>query len=493
MIYKALSYVWGSPIFTESIFIDGKKLHITPNLAAALRHFRSSSKWLWLWVDQVCINQKDPAERSKQVRMMHSIYKDAEEVLAWLGPDVDKNAEKAFSLVHALRAILRDHLLSSLCKKAGAEFDWIPRSHWKSLKQLCEVNWFRRVWIPQEIGTNSRASIHWGSRNIDWEVFCDAMRRLDAFQELKRRHGIDSSSIVSLHRRFVAQHEDDAKQARGNFTYQLCLSAKSSASDPRDYVFSLLGHFSALLDGGIPIIQPDYDNSVSAIFHETAIRILMTSSTLTILNAVLDNQKTKSKSPDTTRLPSWVPRWDLRASHSLIGHPGRYNASYGKESVISFDEKFKYLTVRGLGIDSIKRILDKPFPVDSSSPAFKSHLQLAWSLCVGASNSSGQPPKNLRFTDNSKYDHDNGYDEPIEAFLNTLVPMQLIESLAPVVSGYKSGIATLEKLFPARKKEIRSLAAPEDELKSDSAVWIQAAEQHVCERNSPSRVQGTSS
>ncbi|KAJ4415948.1 hypothetical protein N0V82_007070 [Gnomoniopsis sp. IMI 355080] len=479
-IYKALSYVWGPPKFTESIYVDGRKLKITPNLASALRYFRSPSKWLWIWVDQVCINQTDPAERSKQVRTMHNIYKNAEEVLAWLGPDVDKHAAKAFSLIQALRAILGDHLLSSLCKKAGADFDWIPKSHWKSLKQLCEVGWFSRVWIPQEIGTDSRASIHWGKRHIDWEELSDGIRKLDTCQELKRRHNIDSSTMVSLHRRFVRQNDSDEEQAEANFVYQLCLSAKSSATDPRDYVFSLLGHFSALLPNGTPIIQPDYQNSVTDIYHETAIRILRSDSTLTLLNAVRDTGSSDSRSPETARLPSWVPRWDLRTSQSLIGYPGRFNASGETSYNVSFDRHFRTLTVFGLSVDSIKRVLNRPFPYSSDSPSFKSQIQLAWNLCMGTKEvPPGMPRRNFKFTEVQGYNHIKGYENPLKAFISTLAPESTIEGLSCNVSAYKSGIATLGKLFPSRKQEIRSLATFEDELETDFTVWMQAAEQNA--------------
>lgn len=61
---------------------------------------------------------------------MHNIFRHAEEVLAWLGPDLDKHASRAFRLVRSLRTILDDELLSSCCAKAGADFGWIPDRYW---------------------------------------------------------------------------------------------------------------------------------------------------------------------------------------------------------------------------------------------------------------------------------------------------------------------------------------------------------------------------
>jgi hypothetical protein len=40
-----------------------------------------------LWIDAICINQKDTAERNEQVKQMGKIYKFAERVIVWLGPE----------------------------------------------------------------------------------------------------------------------------------------------------------------------------------------------------------------------------------------------------------------------------------------------------------------------------------------------------------------------------------------------------------------------
>jgi hypothetical protein len=38
-----------------------------------------------LWIDAICINQKDVEERNLQVFRMKSIFRQADEVVAWLG------------------------------------------------------------------------------------------------------------------------------------------------------------------------------------------------------------------------------------------------------------------------------------------------------------------------------------------------------------------------------------------------------------------------
>lgn len=83
--YTALSYVWGDQQETTPIHVNGVETQITLNLEAALRHIRQPSCPAVLWVDALCINQEDQAEKNHQVEMMREIYSGAELVIAWLG------------------------------------------------------------------------------------------------------------------------------------------------------------------------------------------------------------------------------------------------------------------------------------------------------------------------------------------------------------------------------------------------------------------------
>lgn len=83
--YEALSYTWDSPPLTAQIICDGYQIDITPNLHAALRSLRNTGRSRILWVDQICISQQDLAERSAQVRIMHSVYQQAVQAIVWLG------------------------------------------------------------------------------------------------------------------------------------------------------------------------------------------------------------------------------------------------------------------------------------------------------------------------------------------------------------------------------------------------------------------------
>lgn len=83
--YDTLSYAWGDPENTESILLDGRYVEVTINLGSALRHLRNQMEHRILWVDALCIDQKDRQEKSWQVSMMGEIYKSCNTGLLWIG------------------------------------------------------------------------------------------------------------------------------------------------------------------------------------------------------------------------------------------------------------------------------------------------------------------------------------------------------------------------------------------------------------------------
>ena len=95
--FAALSYVWGDVEPAQTIYMNGLPRTITPNLAVALRHLRDPRNTLRIWIDALCINQADRDERGQQVSQMGDIYRQAERVLVWLGPEAE-NSHLVFPL-----------------------------------------------------------------------------------------------------------------------------------------------------------------------------------------------------------------------------------------------------------------------------------------------------------------------------------------------------------------------------------------------------------
>ena len=93
--YHTLSYVWGPPKITRPILLNGQKYQVTVNLESALRHLRHQLREETLvWIDALCINQSDGDERTHQVGLMGSIYRNCKSVLVYIGDGVDHFKQK---------------------------------------------------------------------------------------------------------------------------------------------------------------------------------------------------------------------------------------------------------------------------------------------------------------------------------------------------------------------------------------------------------------
>jgi hypothetical protein len=136
--YTAISYVWGPLDPAVTIRCNGRDLTITPNLADVLLQIRAGPKKSFvdlnpprenlpaaewpkdpeilggnvfqgtvLWVDALCIDQANLAERAQQVGMMRDIYWHAETVLIWLGKG-DESTETGLKLILQARYHFQD-------------------------------------------------------------------------------------------------------------------------------------------------------------------------------------------------------------------------------------------------------------------------------------------------------------------------------------------------------------------------------------------------
>jgi hypothetical protein len=91
--YKALSYAWKCDDKSRKVHItcNHSSVEIGINLYYFLRQLRNAEVPVVIWVDYLCINQQDAAERSHQVAMMREIYENSREVIIWLGEREEKD------------------------------------------------------------------------------------------------------------------------------------------------------------------------------------------------------------------------------------------------------------------------------------------------------------------------------------------------------------------------------------------------------------------
>lgn len=108
--YNALSYTWGNPLppgdpgnepyinrLSRIFFRNGESLSIGQNLTTALLRFQELGIRGDIWIDAICINQKDIEERNAQVAIMGDIYTNAEKSPSGLETTTGARGSHSFS------------------------------------------------------------------------------------------------------------------------------------------------------------------------------------------------------------------------------------------------------------------------------------------------------------------------------------------------------------------------------------------------------------
>jgi hypothetical protein len=85
VVFPALSYVWGMGEVTMEILMNGQMMSISSHLHSFLVQIREEHKPVAIWVDAICINQIDDADKGAQISLMPKIYGAAYRTLIWLG------------------------------------------------------------------------------------------------------------------------------------------------------------------------------------------------------------------------------------------------------------------------------------------------------------------------------------------------------------------------------------------------------------------------
>ena len=337
--FEALSYVWGPQEPLHDLLCGDVKprvLRIGPNLLDALLHLRlhpcNNPSSRVLWIDRICINQDDIEERSSQVQLMHAIYRRCRQALVWLGRE-ESNTEEAFECARFIHknAFDGDTPWKSLALFRSPAVSWTDLfSILRLLARLTYRPWFERAWTFQEVILPSTVFLVCGKSSMPLECLeaCGTQAVLQAgavFSEVAK--------LIFTTRKIEDTFlEDHGRLWEGYLEYILNFRREAKMSDPRDYIFSLLGLFSPSLSLSL---SPNYSTSVKDLFTAVAKRIIRVSGEITILCSV-----ESPKHVDGEAFPSWVPDWRA-SSESLrnVHHDRNPNLPYRAtmHSVLDYD------------------------------------------------------------------------------------------------------------------------------------------------------------
>jgi hypothetical protein len=284
--YTALSYVWGDPTKTGSIYVDGHNFTITATLEAALRDLRDPSRVLPIWADALCIDQSNMIERSSQVALMAQIYSIAHHTVIHLG-----------SLIESYEMILR--MAPSNTTGVVSNPDSIDNLRSLTANGLLRLPWFTRVWIFQELVLSRDPWVQCGNLRARWTDVC---------------HVLVPAGVVSnpSGRPKELQVLADMNSARvgGRQRMVVLLTARRGlgATDTRDFIFAHM-FLAADTNTVTRYVKVDYTKTCAEIFEDAA-RFLLEEvgpgGSVKFFPHAIRDQTSKIEG-----LASWAPDWSL--------------------------------------------------------------------------------------------------------------------------------------------------------------------------------------
>ncbi|KAL9485434.1 hypothetical protein ACSS6W_004223 [Trichoderma asperelloides] len=305
--FEALSYVWGDPANPTNIICCGEIMPVGRNLDAALRKLRSPVNQRVLWVDALCINQKDPVEQASQVEMMDYIYSRAEQVLVWLGEEREDDSlafEAIEKTVVFMNALWHDGNMNESIKKI-INNPALPPNAWQHIGALFLRSYFKRLWVIQEVVNSSSAQVFCGNKTIPWDSMCMVTNLLTAgflaacSPEVRRSVHIPTENESNIHLIETLRHTKAASQPGRPFFDILFHAQSFQSSLPRDKLFAIL-NLPWVEEYWIPL--PNYRCSDLEVFRNFVVVDLMHNKSVKALSWV--NTAGVDRESDG---PSWVP------------------------------------------------------------------------------------------------------------------------------------------------------------------------------------------
>ena len=238
--FEALSYTWGDSTLSKSILTTEGRLPVTANCFAALQDLRYQTDERILWIDAICICQRNTSEKNHQVPLMNTIYKEAMGVLIHINPDYGTYPllpERVFRLFD-------QH--SNLLMRFARQYE---------ISNFLSQPWWSRVWILQEVAVARKALLVWGSTTLDWDHFTVAQLVARDFQPYDNQGNVPPVLLLS---------RNDPKPLK-DFVSLMQTARCCKSSDPRDKIYALLG----LLDSNVAHnLVADYNKSEQAVYAD---------------------------------------------------------------------------------------------------------------------------------------------------------------------------------------------------------------------------------
>lgn len=241
--HAALSYTCGTSNDMKTIVVNGGHFQVRPNLWHFLNTARAtgSHRDKDLWIDALSIDQGNIPERNAQVRSMAEIYSQAADVSVWLGQG-DENIEAALNALRRLQAHIEIHGIRR--PDLPHEQKGLPPSpNFRALLQLCNLPYWKRMWIIQEMMLSSVIWIFYGRSFCEWRYLFRHMFYDDGLAGIRLKAKGESLAYRLLNSRGFNIYErprDQTTSLARPLSDLLADFETFECSDFHDHIFAIL-------------------------------------------------------------------------------------------------------------------------------------------------------------------------------------------------------------------------------------------------------------
>jgi hypothetical protein len=258
--YVALSYTWGKRRPTGFVSIDGEKFEIGMNLLNFLRTYEGHD---YLWIDQICIDQSNIQEQTRQVAWMSTIYSQCRFVLVWL------RDESTYTPSTKQAALDFNNGVQSYTKHGHGKNGSSDEKECLSSPTLALLHnpYFDRLWIVQELllPKDIRILVE-GNVWVSWKLL--RMRHEELRGEIRERLPGTSWMVEAQYLRGIF-----ASHTPVSVTYYITLNVRNfcdkKCADPRDKIYGLM----ALVKPSSKV-EVDYAKSVQQVYLDTMMSMI---------------------------------------------------------------------------------------------------------------------------------------------------------------------------------------------------------------------------
>lgn len=191
---------------------DFDDLQVPPSLDLALRYLRSGTASRTLWIDALCINQKDEAEKRIQNQRMQASYANAWRVVVWLGGyhviTAENSACSEADYCSQRRQIEKAFYVCTGLSSWRFVYSWLfnldrvfAEQAVAGLIDIDKRGWWERLWAIQEMAlATGRVLLQCGKSVCHYNLYC-AMRlkmieRFDNMTDLQRTSAAAMQTFV---------------------------------------------------------------------------------------------------------------------------------------------------------------------------------------------------------------------------------------------------------------------------------------------------------